>query len=432
MAVFEKSMELYRRALSIFPGGVNSPVRAMKHLPSPFYVARAEGPYLYTVDGQRLIDYCMGFGPLILGHRHPEVLKAIEEALANGWLYGAPAQVEVELAERIMSHMPNIEMLRFVNSGTEAVMNAVRLARGFTGRRYIVKFEGNYHGAFDYVLVKAGSGAATWGVPTSAGILEEATKYTLVVPYNDVEALEKAFREHGSEIALLLVEPIAGNYGLIIPDAEFIKATRELTERYGALLLFDEVITGFRVSLSGAQGMYGIKPDLTTLGKIIGGGFPIGAFGGRRDILSMVTPQGPVYNAGTFNAHPISMAAGLATLKVLERGEAYTIANTAAERVARAIEDSASRYGFDIVVKQIASMFQFYFKKGDVKRPEDVRASNEKLYLEFHKIALGKGVYFTPSQFEVNFTSAAHTRDVVDETIRVVEESFRELKRTVR
>ena len=432
MAVFEKSMELYRRALSIFPGGVNSPVRAMKHLPSPFYVARAEGPYLYTVDGQRLIDYCMGFGPLILGHRHPEVLKAIEEALANGWLYGAPAQVEVELAERIMSHMPNIEMLRFVNSGTEAVMNAVRLARGFTGRRYIVKFEGNYHGAFDYVLVKAGSGAATWGVPTSAGILEEATKYTLVVPYNDVEALEKAFSEHGSEIALLLVEPIAGNYGLIIPDAEFIKATRELTERYGALLLFDEVITGFRVSLSGAQGMYGIKPDLTTLGKIIGGGFPIGAFGGRRDILSMVTPQGPVYNAGTFNAHPISMAAGLATLKVLERGEAYTIANTAAERVARAIEDSASRYGFDIVVKQIASMFQFYFKKGDVKRPEDVRASNEKLYLEFHKIALGKGVYFTPSQFEVNFTSAAHTRDVVDETIRVVEESFRELKRTVR
>ena len=432
MAVFEKSMELYRRALSIFPGGVNSPVRAMKHLPSPFYVARAEGPYLYTVDGQRLIDYCMGFGPLILGHRHPEVLKAIEEALANGWLYGAPAQVEVELAERIMSHMPNIEMLRFVNSGTEAVMNAVRLARGFTGRRYIVKFEGNYHGAFDYVLVKAGSGAATWGVPTSAGILEEATKYTLVVPYNDVEALEKAFREHGSEIALLLVEPIAGNYGLIIPDAEFIKATRELTERYGALLLFDEVITGFRVGLSGAQGMYGIKPDLTTLGKIIGGGFPIGAFGGRRDILSMVTPQGPVYNAGTFNAHPISMAAGLATLKVLERGEAYTIANTAAERVARAIEDSASRYGFDIVVKQIASMFQFYFKKGDVKRPEDVRASNEKLYLEFHKIALGRGVYFTPSQFEVNFTSAAHTRDVVDETIRVVEESFRELKRTVR
>ncbi len=432
MAVFERSMELYRRALSIFPGGVNSPVRAMKHLPSPFYVARAEGPYLYTVDGQRLIDYCMGFGPLILGHRHPEVLKAIEEALANGWLYGAPAQVEVELAERIMSHMPNIEMLRFVNSGTEAVMNAVRLARGFTGRRYIVKFEGNYHGAFDYVLVKAGSGAATWGVPTSAGILEEATKYTLVVPYNDVEALEKAFREHGSEIALLLVEPIAGNYGLIIPDAEFIKATRELTERYGALLLFDEVITGFRVSLSGAQGMYGIKPDLTTLGKIIGGGFPIGAFGGRRDILSMVTPQGPVYNAGTFNAHPISMAAGLATLKVLERGEAYTIANTAAERVARAIEDSASRYGFDIVVKQIASMFQFYFKKGDVKRPEDVRASNEKLYLEFHKIALGRGVYFTPSQFEVNFTSAAHTRDVVDETIRVVEESFRELKRTVR
>jgi len=420
--------EVFKEALGLFPGGVNSPVRAMKHLPMPIIVKRAEGAYLYTIDGRRLIDYCMGFGPLILGHRHPAVLEAVREALNDGWLYGALTEREVELAKEITSNIKSIEMIRFVNTGTEAVMNAVRLARGFTGRRYIVKFEGNYHGAFDYVLVKAGSGAATWGVPTSAGILEEAAKYTLVVPYNDVEALERVFREYGNEIALLLVEPIAGNYGLIIPDQVFIKATRELTERYGALLLFDEVITGFRVGLSGAQGMFNIKPDLTTLGKIIGGGFPIGAFGGRRDVMSMVTPQGPVYNAGTFNAHPISMAAGLATLRVIEGGGVYEVANEAAERVAKAIEDSASRNGFDIVVKQVASMFQFYFKRGDVRTPSDVRASDEKLYLAFHREALNRGVYFTPSQYEVNFTSAAHTRDIVDETIRVIEESFKALR----
>lgn len=420
--------DVVKEALRLFPGGVNSPVRAMKHLPAPLVVERAEGAYLYTADGAKLIDYCMGFGPLILGHRHPKVLEAVREALNDGWLYGALTRREVELAMEITRNIRSIEMIRFVNTGTEAVMNAVRLARGFTGRKYIIKFEGNYHGAFDYVLVKAGSGAATWGIPTSAGILEEAAKYTLVVPYNDIESLERVFREHGNEVALLLVEPIAGNYGLIIPDTEFIKATRELTERYGALLLFDEVITGFRVGLGGAQGMFNVKPDLTTLGKIIGGGFPIGAFGGRGDIMSLITPQGPVYNAGTFNAHPISVAAGLATLRVIEGGGVYEVANEAAERIAKAISDSASRNGFDVVVKQVASMFQFYFKKGDVKTPADVRASNEKLYLTLHREALKRGVYFTPSQYEVNFTSSAHTRDVVDETIRVIEESFKALR----
>lgn len=426
--MFNKSSEVYREALGLFPGGVNSPVRAMKHLPSPLVVDRAEGAFLYTVDGARLIDYCMGFGPLILGHRHPAVMKAVEEALYRGWLYGALTSNEVELAKTIKKHMASIEKIRFVNSGTEAVMNAVRLARGFTRRKYIVKFDGNYHGSFDYVLVRAGSGAATWGIPTSAGILDEAVRYTIVIPYNDIEALERAFKEYGNDIALLLVEPIAGNYGLIIPDEEFIKATRELTERYGTLLLFDEVITGFRVGLSGAQGMFGVRPDLTTLGKIIGGGFPIGAFGGRSDVMDLVSPSGPVYNAGTFNAHPISITAGLATLRIIEGGGVYEVANDAAAKVARAIEDSASRYGFNVVVKQIASMFQFYFKRGDVKRPDDVRMSNEKLYLTFHKEALARGVFFTPSQYEVNFTSLAHTSDVVNETIRVVEEVFRLLK----
>ncbi len=426
-----EAVDLFKEALSLFPGGVNSPVRAMKHLPAPLIIKRAEGAFLYTIDGAKLIDYCMGFGPLILGHRHPVVLDAVRRALEDGWLYGALTRNEVELAKEISSSIKSVEMIRFVNTGTEAVMNAVRLARGFTGRKYIVKFEGNYHGAFDYVLVKAGSGAATWGVPTSAGILDDAVKYTLVAPYNDVEALESVFRNYGNEIALLLVEPIAGNYGLIIPDLEFIKATRELTERYGALLLFDEVITGFRVGLSGAQGLFNIKPDLTTLGKIIGGGFPIGAFGGRRDVMSMVTPQGPVYNAGTFNAHPISVAAGLATIRVIKGGGVYEAANEAAERIANAILDSASRNGFDITVKRIASIFQFYFKRGDVKTPADVRASDEKLYLAFHREALSRGVYFTPSQYEVNFTSAAHSRDVVDETIRVIDEAFKALKTQV-
>ena len=418
---------IYERARQVFPSGVNSPARALKHLPSPLVAKAASGPYLYTDQG-RLVDYCMAFGAVILGHAHPRVKRAVEEQLEKGWIYALLTEQEVEFAEAIRRHMPSVEKMRIVNTGTEATMNAIRLARGYTKRDVIIKFDGNFHGSHDYVLVKAGSGAATWGIPTSAGIPQEVVKLTVVVPYNDVEAFLKAVREVGDRLAAVIVEPVAGNYGLIIPDVEFLKALREEAHRVGALLIFDEVITGFRLGLGGAQGHFGIKPDLTTLGKVVGGGFPIGIFGGRAEVMDLVAPSGPVYNAGTYNAHPVSMAAGLAVLKELETGEPYRIANEAAERLAKGIEDIAERHGFDVVVKQIASMFQFYFKKGDVRTPQDVRESNEKLYLKLHEIALRYGVYLTPSQFEVNFTSAAHSREVVEGTLAALEKAFQQLK----
>jgi glutamate-1-semialdehyde 2,1-aminomutase len=421
---------LFERARRVFPGGVNSPARALKHLPTPLVARDASGPYLYTDRGQ-LVDYCLAFGAVILGHAHPRVRRAVEEQLGRGWIYALLTEQEVEFAERIKRHMPSVEKMRIVNSGTEATMNAIRLARGFTKRDVVIKFDGNFHGSHDYVLVRAGSGAATWGVPTSAGVPQDVIKLTAVVPYNDVDAFVKAAREVGNRLAAVIAEPIAGNYGLIIPDREFIKALREETERVGALLIFDEVITGFRVGLSGAQGYFGIRPDLTTLGKVVGGGFPIGIFGGRTDVMDLVAPSGPVYNAGTYNAHPVSVAAGLAVLTELETGEPYRVADEAARRLAKAVEDAAGRAGFDVVVKQIASMFQFYFKKGDVKTPQDVRESDEKLYLKLHEIALRHGVYLAPSQYEVNFTSAAHTREVVEQTSAALEEAFKQLKREV-
>lgn len=418
---------LFERARQVFPGGVNSPARALKHLPSPLVAKAASGPYLYT-DRGRLVDYCMAFGAIILGHAHPRVKRAVEEQLERGWIYALLTEQEVEFAEAIRRHMPSVEKMRIVNTGTEATMNAIRLARGYTKRDVVIKFDGNFHGSHDYVLVKAGSGAATWGIPTSAGVPQDVVKLTVVAPYNDVDAFLKAVKEVGDRLAAVIAEPVAGNYGLIIPDAEFLKALREETQRVGALLIFDEVITGFRLGLSGAQGRFGIRPDLTTLGKAVGGGFPIGIFGGRAEVMDLIAPSGPVYNAGTYNAHPVSVAAGLAVLKELETGEPYRIADEAAERLAKGIEDIAGRLGFDVVVKKIASMFQFYFKKGDVKTPQDVRESNEKMYLKLHEIALRHGVYLTPSQFEVNFTSAAHTREVVEETLAALEKAFQQLK----
>jgi len=430
-AMFTKSRELYARAVSLFPGGVNSPVRLMKHLPYPIYVKWAYGPYIETVEGHKLIDYCMAFGPLILGHAHPAVREAVCKVIENGWLFGIPTELEIEYGETIRRHFITIEMMRIVNTGTEATMNAIRLARAYTGRKYIVKFDGCYHGAHDYTLVKAGSGAATWGVPTSAGVLEDVAKYTLVLPYNDVQALERTFRQFGNEIAAVIVEPVVGNFGLILPEYDFLRAMRQLCDEHGAVLIFDEVITGFRLALGGAQEFYNIRADLTTLGKIAGGGFPIGIFGGKQDIMRLVTPSGPVYNAGTFNAHPVSLAAGLATIRELEKGYPYSIANSAARKIAEGIQDIGERHGFDLVVKYIASMFQLYFTKGDIKNADDVRRADEKLYLKLHEICLRKGLYLTPSQYEVNFTSAAHTDDVVNETLRILEEAFRELKKEV-
>ncbi len=420
--VFSRSRTLYGEAVRLFPGGVNSPVRLMRHLPYPFYVKRAYGAYIETVDNVKLIDYCMAFGPLILGHAPEPVKKAIQEYLEYGWIYGIPTELEIEYAKTIMKHFTSIEMMRIVNTGTEATMNAIRLARAYTKRKLIIKFDGCYHGAHDYVLVKAGSGAATWGVPTSAGILEEVAKYTLVLPFNDIETVEKTFEKYGNDIACVIVEPIMGNYGLIIGDREFLKTLRELCDRYGSLLIFDEIITGFRVSLGGAQEYYNIKPDITTLGKIVGGGFPIGIFGGRRDIMELITPSGPVYNAGTFNAHPISLIAGLATIRELETGKPYEIANYASEKISEVLEDLFSRRGIDIKVIHVASMFQIYFTNRDIKNADDVRNSNIKLYEEFHRKCLENGIYLTPSQFEVNFTSSAHSKNIVENTLSILED----------
>jgi len=417
---------IWERARRVFPGGVNSPARAMKHLPKPLVAHRGEGAYIYT-DAGRVVDYCLGFGPLILGHAPRPVMEAIAEWLSRGWLYAMLTEPEVELGEAVTRHVPSVEKVRFVNSGTEATMSAIRLARGATRRDAIIKFEGNFHGSHDYVLIRAGSGAATWGTPTSAGIPDAVTRLTIVARYNDVDSLRAAVREAGDRLAAIIVEPVAANYGLIPPDPEFLKALREEADRVGALLIFDEVVTGFRLGLSGAQGMYGVKPDITVLGKVLGGGFPIGAFGARTELMDLVSPSGPVYNAGTFNAHPITMVAGLATIRELEKGYPYEVANQAAEKVAKALEELASRHGLDAYVVRVGSMFQIYFTKREVRTPDDVRASDERLYLKLHEEALKEGVYLVPSQYETNFTSAAHTREVVEETIAALERAFRRL-----
>lgn len=310
------SQALFEEAKKVFPGGVNSPARLLR--PYPFFVKRGKGSKLYTVDNTEYIDYCLAFGPLILGHANEEVITAIRDQLERGWLYGAPYEVELKLAKEIMKYFPTIEMIRFVNSGTEATMNAIRVARGYTRRKKIVKFEGNYHGSHEAVLVKAGSSTLTFGIPTSEGVPEDIAKHTLVAPYNNLEATEKLAETYANDLAAVIVEPIAVNMGLILPDIDFLKGLREVCNRYGALLISDEVVTGFRFDLGGAQGYYGIEADLTTLGKIIGGGFPIGAFGGRREFMEVVAPLGRVHNAGTFNAHPVSLAAGLKTIEMTE------------------------------------------------------------------------------------------------------------------
>ncbi len=427
----KRSLELFEEARRVFPGGVNSPVRAAVK-PYPFYVERGEGPYIYTVDGEKLIDYVLAYGPLILGHRHPRVKAAVEEQLEKGWLYGAPYEPEVELAKKILSYYMPGGMIRFVNSGTEATMLAVRLARGFTRRKYIVKFEGCYHGAHDYVLVGAGSAAAEYGVPASEGVPEEVARLTLVARYNDVDSVERIMRRHGDQVAAIIVEPVVGNAGVIPPKDGFLKELRRLADEHGALLILDEVITGFRLGLRGAQEYFGVKADIVTLGKVIGGGFPVGAVAARREIMEMLTPLGKVFNAGTFNAHPVTMVAGLETIRVLEETNPYPAMREAAERIARTLEDAASRNGFEVTVNQVESMLQVFFKPGGVWSYDDAKKSDRRLYDKLHEITLKKGVFIPPSQMESWFLSAVHTREVVEETLRVIEEAFRELRGATR
>ncbi len=415
------SSELWKNALELFPGGVNSPVRAAVK-PFPFYTKEGRGAFLITEDGRKLIDFVLGYGPLILGHSPPRVKEKVIEQIEKGWLYGTPSRAEVELARKITSHIRSIDKIRFVNSGTEATMNAIRLARGFTKREKIIKFDGNYHGAHDYVLASAGSAATEFSVPDSDGIPKDVLKTVIVCPYNQLECVEKHLKNE--DVAAVIVEPIMGNMGVIPANQSFLEGLRELTRTYNTLLIFDEVITGFRVGLEGAQGYYTVYPDLTTLGKIIGGGFPIGAFGGKREIMENLTPSGKVFNAGTFNANPISMVAGIATIEELEKGKAYEIANKAAKEISEELDKAP----LDHVVNSVKSMFQIFFGVKSVENADDARKANKGKYIEFQKALLDRGVFFPPSQFESVFTSSAHTEEVVNETLDKIRKVLSEMR----
>ena len=402
-----KSSDLFSRAKTLIPGGVSSPVRAIK--PYPFYVERAAGAHLSTVDGADLIDCCLGYGPLILGHAHPEIRGAIERQLEKGWLYGTPTPLELDLAEIITGDHPAIDMVRFVSSGSEATMAAIRLARGYTGKQDIVKVEGGFHGAHDAVLVKAGSGATTLGVPDSAGVVADLVAHTRQVPYNNPEALE-ALLAGNDDVAAFILEPVMGNIGPILPDDGYLAAVREITAAHDVLLILDEVITGYRVGIGGAEVFYGIKPDIATFGKIIGGGLPIGAFGGRREIMELVAPAGPVYQAGTFSGNPASLAAGHATLRYLhEHPEIYRRLDEAT----RAIGEVATDAGRGTFVR-MGSLFKHFFRAKAPRDYREVKECNTEAFGKFWKLMLEAGVFLPPSQFETNFLSAAHTKQDID------------------
>ncbi|MBZ5580345.1 MAG: glutamate-1-semialdehyde 2,1-aminomutase [Acidobacteriia bacterium] len=414
-----KSEDLFRRALQIVPGGVNSPVRAFRSVGgTPPFIARGQGSHLFDVDGNEYIDYVGSWGPLLLGHRHPAILSALEHALTIGTSFGAPTEAEVELAAAICDAVPSIEMVRLVNSGTEATMSAIRVARGFTGRDLIVKFEGCYHGHVDSLLVKAGSGVATLGIADTRGVPKAFCDSTLALPYNSPDAMQEAFRAHGQRIAAVIVEPVVGNMGCVPPRPGYLEALREITARHGALLIFDEVMTGFRVAFGGAQQRFGIRPDLTTLGKVIGGGLPVGAYGGRKDIMSLVAPAGPVYQAGTLSGNPLAVAAGLAMLRYLKaHPEVYAQLESCTAELC-----SAAPPG--ITVNRVGSMFTFFFTDQPVTDYESAKRSDTARFGRFFQAMLERGVYLAPSQFEAAFVSAAHTEEDIRQTIAAARQAF--------
>jgi glutamate-1-semialdehyde 2,1-aminomutase len=407
------SEKLFSRAQTLIPGGVNSPVRAFRSVGgSPLFIARGQGSHIYDVDENGYIDYVGSWGPLLLGHRHPAIVAALREAIDIGTSFGAPTEREVEMAEAIHDAVPSIEMVRLVNSGTEATMSAIRLARGFTGRDLIVKFEGCYHGHVDSLLVKAGSGVATLGLPDSPGVPKSFSDTTLALPFNSTDAVEQAFRAYGGQIAGVIVEPVVGNMGCVPPADGFLQALRDITERHGALLIFDEVMTGFRVAFGGAQQLYGIRPDLTTLGKVIGGGLPIGAYGGRAEIMSRVAPAGPVYKAGTLAGNPLAVAAGLAMLRHLKsHPETYTQLETRTAAICAAAPHGTT-------VNRVGSMFTIFFTSQPVTNYDTAKKADVGRFAAFHRTMLEHGVYLPPSQFEAAFVSAAHTEEDVRTTVQ--------------
>jgi glutamate-1-semialdehyde 2,1-aminomutase len=422
------SDRLFARAQAVIPGGVDSPVRAFGAVGgTPPFIDRGEGPYLWDADGRRYIDYVGSWGPLIVGHAHPEVLAAVQRAAARGLSFGAPTAAEVELAEQVCRLMPAIEQLRFVNSGTEATMSAIRLARGFTGRSKIVKFEGCYHGHADALLVKAGSGALTFGQPSSAGVPPETAADTMVLPYNGSSAAEQTFAREGSKIAAVIVEPVAGNMNLVAPDPAVLNTLRVLCTRHGALLIFDEVMTGFRVARGGAQALYHITPDLVTLGKVIGGGMPVGAFGGRRDVMAQIAPLGPVYQAGTLSGNPIAMAAGLATLKLIQADGFYDHLAYIAKRLTDGLAEAARQAGVPFSAQAVGGMFGLYFRDTPPRSYAEVMECDTTAFGRFFHAMLDEGIYLAPSAYEAGFVSAAHREADIDATVEAAQRAFEKL-----
>ena len=424
-----KSEALFRRAEASIPGGVNSPARAFRSVGGdPVFIERGEGARLYDADGNSYLDFIGSWGPLILGHRPPAVIAALKQVLDTGTSFGAPTEREIEIAELICELVPSVEMVRLVNSGTEATMSALRVARGFTGRDLTVKFEGCYHGHVDSLLVKAGSGLATLGISDSAGVPQSYSETTLPLPFKSIEAVEQCFQERGAQIACLIVEPVVGNMGCVPPQPGYLEALREITQRHGALLIFDEVMTGFRVALGGAQSLYQVTPDLTTMGKIIGGGLPVGAYGGREDIMHKVAPLGPVYQAGTLSGNPLAVAAGLAALRELKAGpEVYERLDRHAARLTSGIAQAAREANVPVTINRVGSMFTVFFGDAEVTDFASASRSDTSRFGAFFRGMLDEGVYLPCSQFEAAFLSAAHTEQDIDETIAAAGKTFRAL-----
>lgn len=425
----KRGAKLFSRAQLTIPGGVNSPVRAFKSVGGiPVFFQRGKGAQVWDVDGNAYIDYVGSWGPLIAGHAHPEVLHAVEQAASRGLSFGAPTETEVEMAELLCRLLPSMQQVRLVSSGTEATMSAIRLARGYTGRSTIVKFEGCYHGHADGLLVKAGSGALTFGQPSSAGVPADIAQHTVVLEYNNELALQSLFEQAGSQIAAVIVEPIAGNMNMVVPQPSFLLRLRELCTQHGAVLIFDEVMTGFRVALGGAQTLYGITPDMTTLGKVIGGGLPVAAFGGRRDIMDKLAPNGPVYQAGTLSGNPVAVAAGLATLKLVQAPDFYAKLGQTTTALCKGLADAAAASGIAFSANSVGGMFGIYFRASAPASYAEVMQSDTALFNRFFHAMLAEGVYFAPSAYEAGFVSAAHGSAEIDRTVGAARKVFETLR----